>query len=143
MSSVYPKPPNVTFTAPLTTAPFSVTFSVRNKYEVPALLTTSSRVTASLFVAFYASIRCSVKTSLLPQEFAAGGSRMLQRSRGPSPDATCIPSWLSSAVCTAQGGGSGMLCVPAPGTQGGTQSKEGQSVSSHERQHLSKKQQFS
>lgn len=66
-------PQNVTFAGLLTKAGFYVTFSARNKYEVGALVSISSRVRASLFVTFYLLIPCSVKTFFLAQKFTVGG----------------------------------------------------------------------
>lgn len=57
----------------------------------------------------------------------------------PAPTRRAFPAG-SALPCARHRAGSGMLCVPAPGTQGGTQSKEGQqSFSSHERQHFNQK----
>lgn len=64
------KTPNVTFTALLTKAVFYVTFSVRKKYKVTALISILSCVRASLFLAFYLLIRCSVKMFFLAQKFS-------------------------------------------------------------------------
>lgn len=66
-------PQNVTFTGLLTKAGFYVTFSVRNKYEVTALISISSCVRASLSVAFYLSIRRSVEMFFLAQKVTVGG----------------------------------------------------------------------
>lgn len=68
-------PQNVTFTGLLTKAGFSVTFSVRNKYEVTAFISISSCVRASLFIAFYLLIHCSVKMFFLAQKFTVGGKQ--------------------------------------------------------------------
>ena len=68
-------PQNVIFTGLLTKAVFYVTFSVRKKYKVTALISISSCVRASLFVVFYLLIRCSVKMFFLAQKFAVGGKQ--------------------------------------------------------------------
>lgn len=136
------KAPNVTFTGLLTKAVFYVTFSVRKKYEVTALLSILSCVRARLFVAFYLLIRCPVKMFFPGSEIQSVGSRELQRSWGHNIEITkqCEFPGYSALPCAQHKGCFGMLCVPAPGTQGDIQAKEDQqSLSSHERHILTKK----